>query len=503
MKIGCYSSVTGGVLGLLLLGAGVRNCPADPALPAPVPINRDAGRGNLLIVTVTLESGEQLPFIVDTGAGRSLIDRSLESKLGQPIGTALCQSWGRVYTNNVYQAPKLLLGGVPLEITDSAIIAFDCQKDSPVASVHNMGVLGMDVWEHYCVQLDFPAGKMRFLDARQSNKTNWGRAFPIVPLNDQDPRPAVAGNLLGQLEPHTLIDSGCNYDGWLRAKPYEQWTNRAVAPAPGEARTPNGLFHGQKYPLVFIERQDVEADGIGLRFLARHLVTLDFPEHTLYLRRQSSGPLFESGLKSTPMPALNDLVAAVLEEDGPATRRELRRIEQGRDNRQEKRVARKLAATLDASPRPTPAEIATNIDRIALGDCRPETATVGWLEPQANRIPLNSQIASPLLDSGNIYATGLYAHPPSRYVFQLGGKWRRLRGTAGLLTAFQFYAPGVVFVLRADGREIFSSGAIRGSQHADYDVKIAGAQTLELIVEQAQEGNGGDWALWLEPQLVR
>jgi hypothetical protein len=128
---------------------------------------------------------------------------------------------------------------------------------------------------------------------------------------------------------------------------------------------------------------------------------------------------------------------------------------------------------------------------------------VGWLEPQANRIPLNSQIASPLLDSDSIYATGLYAHPPSRYVFQLGGKWRRLRGTAGLLTAFQSYAPGVVFVLRADGREIFRSGAIRGSQHADYDVKIAGAQTLELIVEQAQEGNGGDWALWLEPQLSR
>jgi hypothetical protein len=35
----------------------------------------------------------------------------------------------------------------------------------------------------------------------------------------------------------------------------------------------------------------VESDGIGLSFLARHLVTLDFPGRTLYLKRVSVGPL--------------------------------------------------------------------------------------------------------------------------------------------------------------------------------------------------------------------
>ena len=61
-----------------------------------------------------------------------------------------------------------------------------------------MGILGIDVLEHYCIQLDFAAGKMRFLDDQHADKSAWGKAFPIVPLNEQDPRPAVAENLFGR-----------------------------------------------------------------------------------------------------------------------------------------------------------------------------------------------------------------------------------------------------------------------------------------------------------------
>jgi hypothetical protein len=62
-------------------------------LPAEVPINPEAGRGGLLIVPVRLESGEEVPFLVDTGSG-SCLDKSLESKLGKPVGTDTVQSWG-------------------------------------------------------------------------------------------------------------------------------------------------------------------------------------------------------------------------------------------------------------------------------------------------------------------------------------------------------------------------------------------------------------------------
>ena len=81
---------------------------------------------------------------------------------------------------------------------------------------------------------------------------------------------------------------------------FQLWTNSAVVPTNGEARLPDGVFGGEKYPLVFLAEKDWSSDAIGLNFLARHLVTLDFPNHTLYLQRQSIGPLFDprmAGLK--------------------------------------------------------------------------------------------------------------------------------------------------------------------------------------------------------------
>jgi hypothetical protein len=107
------------------------------------------------------------------------------------------------------------------------------------------------------------------------------------------------------------------------------------------------------------------------------------------------------------------------------------------------------------------------------------------------------------LDSGKIYATGLWAHSPSRYVFDLGGKWKSLRGEAGLHTAIQPYAWGVVFVIKTDGREVFRSLAIRGPTKPSYTVDLTGVKTLELIVEKASEQNGCNWGLWLDPVVSR
>jgi hypothetical protein len=166
-------------------------------------------------------------------------------------------------------------------------------------------------------------------------------------------------------------------------------------------------------------------------------------------------------------------------------------------------VASNLVATLRNEPKPVPAGVPPAVTELALGDAQPRSAEVGWWKPAANRIPPNDEIGSPLLDSGKIYATGLWAHSPSRYVFDLGGKWKRLRGEAGLHTAMQGHAYGVVFVIKTDGHEVFRSLAIRGPTNPTYAVDVAGVKTLELVVEKAAERNGGNWGLWLDPMLSR
>jgi hypothetical protein len=64
---------------------------AEP--PADLAMNEEAGRGGWSIVTFRLESGEELPFVVDTGASNTLIDKSLEPRLGTRLGETTLGRW--------------------------------------------------------------------------------------------------------------------------------------------------------------------------------------------------------------------------------------------------------------------------------------------------------------------------------------------------------------------------------------------------------------------------
>jgi hypothetical protein len=355
-----------------------------------------------------------------------------------------------------------------------------------------MGILAMDCLKHYCIQLDFQAGKMRFLDSKHLDVAQLGKPYPLKFWLYTSLYTDHAG-LAGGKRARSLVDTGWNLDGSVEKGAIPGETNDWI-------HLPQCDWDGQSYTDLYV---GTEGNILGLRFLARHLVTFDFPKKTMYLQRQSIGPLPGTRLKTTRMEALDPLIRAVLKQDAAAAHAELVRIEQSSAAELNKTVAQKLVATLDDEPKPTPADAPPEVVKMPLGDARPELAEVGWLMPTANRIPLNGQIESPLLDSGKIYATGLYAHAHSRYVYDLNGKWKTLRGEAGLHTAFQPYARGIVFVIKTDGKEVFRSAIIRGSQQASYEVDLTGVKTLELIVEKANDKNGGNWGLWLDPMLFR
>jgi len=93
----------------------------------------------------------------------------------------------------------------------------------------------------------------------------------------------------------------------LRPDVYQIWTNRAELPASGESRFPAGVLGKERYPELDVERLDEQSvashelhsmfNGIGIQFLSLHLVTLDFPRKTMYLRRTTA----ESGHTSAVM----------------------------------------------------------------------------------------------------------------------------------------------------------------------------------------------------------
>jgi len=293
--------VFGGLVSLLLLCSCATVDPDRSRLPADVAFNKNAGRGTWLFVTLRLESGEELPFLLDTGAPWTFFDKSREPKLGKRLDSGTAWNFGTKQESGVYAAPKLYLGDTPLMMTGTNVGTLDCKKIYTKAGRPVLGILGMDCLEHYCIQLDFAARRMRFLDGERADKKGWGKAFPLTDRGDGCL--LVSENLAGAKGAGSLLDTGADYDGWLMPDLFQQWTNHAQLPADGEARSPNGVFGGATYPEIWLDRLDaksmirdetnIQYNSIGLRFLARHLVTLDFPKRTLYLKRTSRLPLVD------------------------------------------------------------------------------------------------------------------------------------------------------------------------------------------------------------------
>jgi hypothetical protein len=276
-----------------------------PLRPADVVMNEEAGRGGLLIMTVRTESGEDWPLVLDTGCAKTGFDPSLAPKLGPSNATETFWNFGVEHQGTLYAPPKLYLGGVLLRNSSTNVGTYDCGGISAFVGRPILGILGIDVLKNYCVQLDFKGRRIRFLDDEHSNKDGWGEAFALNQSRDECFY--TDANLAGVVGRGTLIDSGSLHDGWLRPDIYERWTNLSKPPEGSESRCPRGVLGKETYPELDLENLDEKAiasgdlhtgfNRIGIQFLSLHLVTLDFPGRTMYLKRTTETSGYTSAVQ--------------------------------------------------------------------------------------------------------------------------------------------------------------------------------------------------------------
>lgn len=258
---------------------------AQDATPPPdTAFNPSAGRGDLIWIKLRSDTAEDYVFGVDTGATLTVLDKSWEHKLEpRQSKTIVGARWP---ISGVFTAPPLYLGGVRL-LTGEMVVTEDLAAHFPGRSVS--GILGMDCLGRYCLQFDFSENKIHFIDASRLGGQELGNAFPIEPLRGCY---FVNDNVAGVKGLRSLIDTGCNFDGVLTPELFRQWTNQwqSAATAPvGGASYPDGIFGGVVYTNLYLAG-DGEENLVGLHFLARNLVTLNFPGRTLYLQQRSAGP---------------------------------------------------------------------------------------------------------------------------------------------------------------------------------------------------------------------
>ena len=164
--------------------------------------------------------------------------------------------------------------------------------------------------------------------------------------------------------------------------------------------------------------------------------------------------------------------------------------------------AASLAATIlsarSAEVKTTPpADVPNSVKSLPLSAATPSEAKVGWLKPTYDHLPRRDAL---LVSAGRVFERGIYAHAASLHRYDLAGRWDRLTGSCGLPTQ-----PGgsVVFVIRADGREIFRSKKLGPDRLEHFDLDVSGARRLALETEDGGDGKTADWGVWFEPQLTR
>jgi hypothetical protein len=184
-----------------------------------------------------------------------------------------------------------------------------------------MGILGIDVLKHYCIQLDFAKRSVCFLDDESVDKSDWGQPFHLTDFGNGCL--FIDENLLGEKGSGSLIDTGYGGDGWLNPELFQQWTGPTALLAMANGKFtyfPNGVLAGEVYHALDLKELVLtmkdpsnQMNGIGLHVLSQNLVTLDFPKKTMYLKRTGSWPLFdedfEMARKSAPDAALKFLQA--------------------------------------------------------------------------------------------------------------------------------------------------------------------------------------------------
>ncbi len=275
------------------------------ALPADTLFNKGAGRGMYLQLTLHLENGEKLLFLVDTGCQVTILDKSLEPKLGKRLSSTLVwyayEGMRGLSWVHIYHAPELYLGDTRLMTSDR--ICTDDLRSKSIERRPIMGILGMDCLKHYCLQLDFEADTFHFLDPAQLNPEGLGKAIPLT--IDGFGTVSFHGDFCGAKDVAVGLDTGDYTDGELGTalfnkelkKQDQPFTNCWKEPyGQSGARFPGIDFGGGIYTNVELHNcprisSPVPPRHIGLRFLARHLVTLNFPGRMMYLQQRSVGPL--------------------------------------------------------------------------------------------------------------------------------------------------------------------------------------------------------------------
>ena len=237
--------------------------------------------------------GKEYLFLFDTGCSHTVYDTSLRHELGKVKKIEKALTLGSPIKAEIFNAPEAFLGALNLKDSNE-VSCLDLKMPSLINGKTISGIIGMNFLKRHVIQIDFDHGTLSFLQSIENQHPDWGTELLL--RYDKLGWPYITSNILDNINVNFVIDTGSNSTGALASGIFEKLISEKkpktsetlFATASGvirnrECRIDNlsvGSFEYEE--LIFSE---ANWSHLGLSFLSRHIVTLDFPNSRIYLKR--------------------------------------------------------------------------------------------------------------------------------------------------------------------------------------------------------------------------
>jgi predicted aspartyl protease len=173
------------------------------------------------------QTSKPLNFLLDTGAGVSVVNLGTAEKLGLPLGKGVSvQGVGAHSAGYWPERLSATIGQVPLP---RDYLAVDLNELSGACNCHVDGLVGADFFQDRVVQVDFKARKVRLLAASEAG----GESVPLrVRHGSLQVQVSVNNSALGWAR----LDTGCASSlQWTETGKTQSHLGKAAGPSPAVA----------------------------------------------------------------------------------------------------------------------------------------------------------------------------------------------------------------------------------------------------------------------------
>lgn len=253
--------------------------------------------GDAILIPVAVGGGTYV-FYVDTACTRVIYDTSLMPFLGDVKERLISQTLTGPQPRELFDAPDAFIGRLSLRMTPPTetprVICQDLTL-TRLASGHNVrGSLGMHFLQRHIIQLDFDRGELTFLRAAPAN------AGVRLPIDYRSGFHQIRAILPGVGPTSFVASTGGGWNsGFLETRLINDLVRRKLATVVRVGSLVEGtqvartrvvrvssltLAEFTHSGLLFAEDSGNRGNALGLGYLRRFIVTLDFPAGAMYLK---------------------------------------------------------------------------------------------------------------------------------------------------------------------------------------------------------------------------